>query len=165
MFPGLWHWCQSSPSKPSRDGGMSHCTLWRLQHGPSVHCAVGRVQPPHFLVTEPTASHRNLSQSSEWCLSGIRVCNNCSAPHPARSGNHVLGTYSKASNTSRYLIATLQTEEQATASREGAGFAEAGRLECSSPPIPGKEQLLPMSQCSAVSYEQPQCGVWINSHG
>lgn len=112
LFPGLWHGCQSSPSKPSRDGGVSHCTLWRLQHGPSVHCAVGRVQPPHFLVTEPTASHRNLSQSSEWCLSGIRVCNNCSAPHPAQSGNHVLGTYSKASNTSRYLIATLQTEEQ-----------------------------------------------------
>lgn len=153
LSPGLWHWCQSSASKPSQDGGVSHCALWKLQHGPSVHCAVCTVQLPHFLVTEPTASHRNLSRSSEWCLSGIRVCNNCSAPHPAWSGNHMLGTYSKASNTSQYLIATLQTEEQATASREGAGFAEAGRLECSSLPIPDKEQLLLMSQCSAVSYE------------
>lgn len=135
---------------------------------PRGDCSTGPVCPVQWAESSRLISYSQPSQSVtkfRWCLSGIRVCNNCSAPDPARSGNHVLGTYSKASNTSQYLIATLQTEEQATSSREGAGFAEAGRRECSSPPIPGKEQLLPMSQCSALSYEQPQCAVWINSHG
>lgn len=119
-----------------------------------MHCA-GRQS--HCRVTEPTTSHHNLSQRFgrvPW----ESVCNNCSAPHPAWSGTHVLRPYGvKPQPYISMSDGNIATPRSRQLPRRG-GLCRSRKAQ-----VFFSTNL--RQRTVTVSYEQPQCGVWCRETG
>lgn len=142
---------------------MESALLATLETAGQAQCALCRLtaQLPHFLVTGPTASYHNLLQRFRmvpWESESVTTVLFLILPGLGiMCWEHTVRPKTRIS-VSDCNIATPRSRQH----HEGAGFGEAGRVRCSSPPTRDREQLL-MSQCSAVSMSS-LCGVWTNSH-